>query len=368
MGDLLTLEFFGLDIATPLLALIAAGAGVLVALLIRWGASAVVKRHAARSAVETGEPTGSARHLFVLRMIQSFIFPAIVLAGFYVAVTLFRFEGQTEAIISAFFVVLFSLVTIRFFVAIVNELFRRAAEETARVDLIRVRPLRGIGIFAIWIAGLLFLLDNLGFDVTAVVAGLGIGGIAVALAAQALLEDMFAYFVILFDKPFELGDFLMFGDVLGSVERIGIKTTRLRSLGGEQIIVSNGDLTNSRVRNYKRMSTRRVEFTIDVVYGTDAEHMRAIPKIIQEVIAQEELAVFDRAHFAKYGEWSLVFAVVYNVVSPDFNLYMDVQERINLGIYDRFNEEGIEFAFPTQAIVQGHSLPHPVRPEGEDEE
>jgi len=189
-----------------------------------------------------------------------------------------------------------------------------------------------------------------------------IGGIAVALAAQALLADLFAYFVILFDKPFELGDFLVFGDVLGSVERIGVKTTRLRSLGGEQIIIANADLTNSRVRNYKRMSTRRIEFTIDVVYGTDAEHMRAIPEIIRDVIEHEELAVFDRAHFAKYGEWSLVFCVVYNVASPDFNLYMDVQERINLGIYDRFNEEEIEFAFPTQTIVQGHLLkPHKPR-------
>ena len=173
---------------------------------------------------------------------------------------------------------------------------------------------------------------------------------SVALAAQALLGDLFSYFVIIFDKPFELGDFLIFRDILGSVEKIGIKTTRLRSLGGEQIIVSNSDLTGSRVRNYKRMERRRVVFKIGVVYGTPLELVREIPGILRSVVETEELALFDRAHFATYGDWSLVFEVVYNLASPDYNLYMDTQERINLAVYEEFEKRGIEFAFPTQTV------------------
>jgi small-conductance mechanosensitive channel len=156
--------------------------------------------------------------------------------------------------------------------------------------------------------------------------------------------------VIVFDRPFELGDFLIFGDILGSVERIGVKTTRLRSLGGELIVVSNSDLTNSRVRNYKKMERRRVVFKIGVVYGTSAEHVKEIPSILQTIVEREELAIFDRAHFASYGDWSLIFEVVYNVASPDYNLYMDVQQRINVAIYEAFAERGIEFAFPTQTV------------------
>ncbi|MFW6290915.1 MAG: mechanosensitive ion channel family protein [Spirochaetota bacterium] len=359
MNGLLETEIVGIAVSVWLSALAAGIAGLLVALVVRWAAAAIVRRRSAREDAaersEAGEGTdgrlrGSARFLFALRMIRSFIFPALVLAGFYVGVTMLGLEGQAGAMVSAVFVVLFSLVTIGFLIAVVNELFRRAAEEKERVDLARIRPLRAIAIFAVWIAGLLFLLDNLGFDITAVIAGLGIGGIAVALAAQALLGDLFSYFVILFDKPFEIGDFLIFGDVLGSVERIGVKTTRLRSLGGEQIIVSNSDLTNSRVRNYKRMEQRRVVFKVGVVYGTEPEAVRAIPGIIESIIASEELAVFDRAHFASYGDWSLVFEVVYYVASPDYNLYMDVQERINLAIYEAFSERDIEFAFPTQTL------------------
>lgn len=353
---MLETEIAGIAVSVWLSALAAGVAGVLVALVVRWAAAAVVRRRSAReeeARTATGDEGGSrsgARFLFALRMIRSFVFPALVLAGFYVGVTMLGLDGQAGAVISAVFVVLFSLVAIRFLVAVVNELFRRAAEEKERVDLARVRPLRAIAVFAVWIAGLLFLLDNLGFDITAVIAGLGIGGIAVALAAQALLGDLFSYFVILFDKPFELGDFLIFGDVLGSVERIGVKTTRLRSLGGEQIIVSNSDLTNSRVRNYKRMEQRRVVFKVGVVYGTEPEAVRAIPGIIESIVRAEELAVFDRAHFASYGDWSLVFEVVYYVASPDYTLYMDVQQRINLAIYDAFAERGIEFAFPTQTL------------------
>ena len=203
---------------------------------------------------------------------------------------------------------------------------------------------------AVWGLGVTFLLDNLGFKISAVVAGLGIGGIAVALAAQTVLGDLFSYFTIFFDRPFEVGDFIVIDDFLGTVEYIGIKTTRLRSLSGEQLIFSNTDLTSSRLRNYKRMENRRVVFQLGVTYQTKTEQLREIPEIIAHIIKKSDNTVFDRAHFSSYGDFSLNFETVYYVKSRDYNIYMDTQQTINLLIYRQFAEEGIEFAYPTQTL------------------
>jgi small-conductance mechanosensitive channel len=203
---------------------------------------------------------------------------------------------------------------------------------------------------AVWIAGLVFLMDNLGFKISAVLAGLGVGGIAVAIAAQAVLGDIFSYFSIIFDRPFEVGDFIISGDHMGSVEKIGIKTTRLRSLWGEQLVCSNTDLTNSRIRNYKRMERRRIVFSLGVTYQTPKKVVEEIPGIIREVIKRNGTTLFDRAHFLKYGDSALVFEVVYYVLTGDYNAYMDVQQEINLGIMEEFEKRGIEFAYPTQTL------------------
>ncbi len=197
---------------------------------------------------------------------------------------------------------------------------------------------------------LLLALDNIGIDITTLVAGLGIGGIAVALAVQSILGDLFASLSIVLDKPFVIGDFIIVDDLLGTVEHIGLKTTRIRSLYGEQIIFSNTDLLKSRIRNYKRMFERRIVFTIGVVYQTPYEKLQAIPGMIQEIIESQELTRFDRAHFKTYGPYSLDFEIVYYVKSPDYKTYMDIQQAINLAIYRRFEEEGIEFAYPTQTL------------------
>ncbi len=202
----------------------------------------------------------------------------------------------------------------------------------------------------IWGLAIVFFLDNLGFNISAVIAGLGIGGVAVALAAQAVLGDLFSYFAILFDRPFEIGDFIIIGDFLGTVEHIGIKTTRIRSLGGEQVVFSNTDLTNSRVRNYKRMEKRRVVFKLGVTYQTPHVKLVEIPKIIESTIKSIEDTVFDRAHFSSYGAFSLDFEVVYYVLSSDYNKYMDIQQKINLGIHKEFETKNIEFAYPTQTL------------------
>ena len=202
----------------------------------------------------------------------------------------------------------------------------------------------------LWGIILLLALENLGFDVTALVAGLGIGGIAVALAVQNVLGDILAAMAIVADKPFVVGDFVILDDYMGTVENIGMKTTRLRSLGGEQIIISNTDMIGSRIRNYKRMYERRVLFTIGVTYDTPREKLERIPATIREAVEAQEGVRFDRAHFFRFSDSSLDIETVYYVLSPDYGRYMDIQQAINLALVSRFADDGIEFAFPTRTL------------------
>ena len=217
----------------------------------------------------------------------------------------------------------------------------------------RVTQLKAIGFVAktfVWAVIVLLIVSNLGFNVTTLITGLGIGGIAVALAIQNVLGDVIASLSIILDKPFEVGDFIVVDDLRGNVENIGLKTTRVRSLSGEQLIFSNNDLLQSRVKNYKRMNDRRILFTLGVVYDTPYEKLEKIPDILNEVITLEHRTRFDRAHFYSYGDFSLNFEIVYYVISPDYTDYMNAQQSINLAIFKRFKEEGIEFAYPTQTL------------------
>ena len=202
----------------------------------------------------------------------------------------------------------------------------------------------------LWIIVLLLILDNLGVNITGLVAGLGIGGIAVALALQNILGDLFASLSIVLDKPFVIGDFVVVDSLAGTIEHIGLKTTRIRSLSGEQLIFSNNDLLKSRVHNYKRMSERRIVFSFGVVYQTPLEKLKAIKEIVSDIIEKQETARLDRVNFKEYGNSSLNYDVVYFVTGPDYNVYMNIQEAINLEIFRRFQEEGIEFAYPTRTI------------------
>ena len=195
------------------------------------------------------------------------------------------------------------------------------------------------------------VLDNLGINVTALVAGLGIGGVAVALALQKILGDLFASLSIMLDKPFVVGDFLVIDDYMGSVEHIGLKTTRIHSLSGEQLVFSNSDLLNSRLRNYGRMFERRVVFSIGVIYETPRKKLQLIPEIIRESVEAQDKIRFDRSHFMKYGDYALMFETVYYVLSPDYNIYMDIQQAIYFAIHKRFEQEQIEFAYPTQKLL-----------------
>ncbi|OFZ56561.1 MAG: hypothetical protein A2428_10695 [Bdellovibrionales bacterium RIFOXYC1_FULL_54_43] len=201
-------------------------------------------------------------------------------------------------------------------------------------------------------------IHNFGFDITTLVAGLGVGGIAVALAVQNILADLFASLTIVLDKPFVVGDFIMVGDFMGAIEHIGLKTTRIRSLSGEQLVFSNADLLQSRLRNFKRMSERRVSFVLGVVYQTPAATLERVPGLIKSIVDSQENARFERCHFLKFGSSSLDFEVVYWVVSPDFNVHADLAQSINLGIIRAFAAEKIEFAYPSQTVfVQKEAVP-----------
>jgi small-conductance mechanosensitive channel len=202
----------------------------------------------------------------------------------------------------------------------------------------------------VWSVAVLLILDNLDIDVTALITGLGIGGIAVALALQNVLSDLFASLSIVLDKPFVVGDFVVVGEFMGTVEYVGLKTTRIRSLSGEQVVFSNSDLLNSRIRNFKRMTERRALFEIGVTYDTPETKLREIPEIIRSAVEARDNTRFDRSHFKRYGPSSLDFETVYYLLTSDYNAYMDTQQAINFDILGHFQRLGIEFAYPTQTV------------------
>ncbi|MFH1247586.1 MAG: mechanosensitive ion channel family protein [Candidatus Omnitrophota bacterium] len=298
------------------------------------------------------EKTATTFDDFIIGIIKKIGVPFAYFGVFYLGVVRLTLDPLFRKIINIAAIGIMTLAAVRFSVALISYGFKVYLSKRGKDEGLK-RSLDGILVVinvAIWGLAIVFFMDNLGFKITAVIAGLGIGGVAVALAAQAVLGDLFSYFAILFDRPFEIGDFIITGDYLGSVEHIGIKTTRIRSLGGEQLIFSNTDLTNSRVRNYKRMERRRVVFSLGVTYQTPLEKIKIIPGIIQNIIKNIKDTAFDRAHFLSYGDFSLVFEIVYYVIGADYNKYMDIQQEINFAIKKEFEARAIEFAYPTQTL------------------
>ncbi|GGL98903.1 mechanosensitive ion channel protein MscS [Pseudomonas asuensis] len=203
---------------------------------------------------------------------------------------------------------------------------------------------------ALWAVVLLSVLANLGVDITAFVASLGIGGIAVALAVQNVLSDLFASLSIGIDKPFEQGDFVVFGDIAGSIEYIGLKTTRIRSLSGEQVICSNTQLLQQTIHNYKRMSERRVLFQFDISYRTPTEKVAEVAPLVKQIITSLEKTRFDRAHLLALESNALKFEVVYYVLSSDYNQYMDIQQSINMALLKELEQRQIKFGMPVRSL------------------
>lgn len=275
----------------------------------------------------------------------------LIVAAIYAGASLLKLPAAAEKFLFSTFVVAlfiqFALWADRIVTALlVWQLAPRKAKAPMRNAISVIEVLVRVGI---WSLTLLLIFENLGFDVTALVAGLGIGGVAVALAAQRVLGDLFSSLAIVLDRPFEVGDVIVFGDQRGTVEKIGIKTTRLRSRSGEQIICANTDLIDSRIHNFKRMAERRVKFALPVVYDTPTSKLEHLPVRFKDIVEGQELTRFERAHLRSVGDTAIVFEIVYWVLSPDQNTYMDIQQAINLEILRTFEREGIDFAVPPAA-------------------
>jgi small-conductance mechanosensitive channel len=288
----------------------------------------------------------------LVRAIEKSVVPAVYLGVFYISLHTLALSAEFKSGLRMAAIIAVTVLAVRAIISAVNIGLESYLKNSVLSDGSekQLKGIRGLVNFAIWATALVFLLDNMGVKISAVVAGLGVGGIAVALAAQAVLGDMFGYFVIFFDKPFEIGDFIVVGDKMGAVEYIGIKTTRIRAIGGELLIFSNKDLTNSRVHNFKKMEKRRVVFKLGVIYQTPSEKLKAIPALVRSIIEDQQDATFDRGHFASYGDSSLDFEFVYYVTGADYAKYMDIQQAINLEIFETFEKQKIEFAYPSQTL------------------
>ena len=347
-------EYLGNSVGLYLKALLIVAIGLFVLLVV----SEILKHrmHKIEKLKET-EEKGSAlsRSLPILKFFHRIVLPLVFLGVLGLGFSFLHFEEQVRVIAQGIFATVMAVIIIRSINKALELSFSKYFEKgsTTFIQEKSLKPLVSLVKFIVWIVGLMILFANLGFDISTAVAGLGVSGIAVAIAAQGILGDLFSYFVIFFDKPFELGDFIAFDDQLGVVERIGVKSTRIRVLGGELLVISNSNLTSARIHNYKKMIQRRVSFTIGVTYQTSQEHVEQIPEIIASIINSIEVAkgvYCDRSHFKSFGSHSLDFETVYYVPSSDYRIYMDVQQDIYRRLYKAFNENGIEFAYPTQMV------------------
>ncbi len=342
--EFLSREYFQNRVADYLVFLAILVGGIVIVTLLRRFVIWRLRRWAETTATKLDD--------FVIDIFRKMLVPLAYYGVFFLASNNLTLNRFMERIIEVAGIFLLTFLVAQFLIALARfglKSYGDAAEKGSSQE----RALKGFMSLIrliVWGMATVFLLDNLGFKINTVIAGLGIGGIAVALAAQNVLGDLFAYFIIMFDRPFEIGDFIIVGEYLGSIERLGVKTTRISSLGGEQIIMSNKDLTDSRVRNYKRMQKRRVVFRLGVTYQTPLPALKEIPQVIADVIRGIEDTVFDRAHFSSYGDYSLVFEVVYYVLSSDYTKYMTIQETINVRIHEEFDVRRIEFAYPTQTL------------------
>ncbi len=345
MNEILAQEYYGNTIQQYGIALSIILGGILFVRIFRKKLLNQIKKWTQKTETKLDD--------YIIEGIESFGLPILVFVVIYFGLSYLTFSEKADKVIDNSMVVVITFYVIRMlssFIRLTLESFISQQEGGQE----KLKQLNGIMLIInvlIWAVGLLFLFDNLGYNVTTIIAGLGIGGIAIALAAQNILGDLFNYFVIFFDRPFEVGDFITVDDKKGTVEHVGIKTTRLISVSGEQLAFSNSDLTKSRIHNFKRMERRRVVFSLGVVYHTSPAKLEQIPLIIKNIITAQEGVTFDRAHFATFGIYSLNFEVVYFIESADYMQYMNTQQEINLKIFKAFAEEGIEFAYPTQVVV-----------------
>ena len=358
--DFLTWSFDGIAVGAWIFALFIAAAA--------FGALLWARRMMASWLGRFASGTTKGLDDFVLELINGTYVLFLLLAALYVGSLTLPLRPRTEIIVGSVMAVGFMLQLGLWGNRLVSFVVARIAERHGDDDYslaTAMGAMNFIAQFVLWSVIGLLILSSLHINITALVAGLGVGGVAVALAVQNILGDLFASLSIVLDKPFAVGHLIVIDDLAGTVEHVGIKSTRIRSLSGEELVLSNGDLLKSRIHNYRRLFERRILFGFGVTYDTDYDKLRAIPAIVREIIEGVEKTRFDRAHFKQFGGSSLDFEVVYFVLDPDYNLYMDIQQKINLDLYKRFAEMNIEFAFPTRTLyVYQASPPDPSRERG----
>ena len=344
MEEWLQYVFLGNTVQTWLIAI---GIILLLLLVVR-----IIRTIVLKKLKKWAEKTETTVDDFIVSFVQKSVLPILYIFSIYSGLHYLWLSAKAERVLYIIVALLITFFIIRLVTSLLGHLLNvyvtKKGEEPSKK--LQMRGIMLVVNIIIWCVGLIFLFDNLGYDVTAVVAGLGIGGIAIALAVQKILGDMFSYFVIFFDRPFEIGDFIIIDNYKGTVEHVGLKTTRLRSLSGEELVFSNTDLTNSRLHNYKKLQRRRIAFTIGVTYQTTQDQLKQIPVMITQIINGIADTTLDRVHFMSFGDFSLNFEIVYFVESSDYNYYMDIQQRINLEINQAFMDAGIEFAYPTQTL------------------
>jgi len=275
----------------------------------------------------------------------------------YIALQFFSFPHLVEKTITLIFLYTIVWQTIEIIAGLLNYFAKKFIEKDKDVygnvdpNLANASNLITlISRIVLWSLGILFVLSNLGIEVTSLLAGLGIGGIAIAFALQGILSDLFASFSIYFDKPFRIGDFIVIGNDSGIVERIGIKTTRIRTLQGEELVISNAELTTVRVQNFKKMQERRIIENFGITYETSQNLVQSVPSIVTRIFEALDGGRLDRVHFTSFGDSALIFEVVYYVESPDYTQYLNIQQAFNFALMKQFSELGINFAYPTQTI------------------
>jgi small-conductance mechanosensitive channel len=288
----------------------------------------------------------------LIKSIKKYVMPALYFTALYFSLKLLDIGDEALKIINmvvlAVVMIMGALLASSFIVMVFNKYWENKRKDANKE--LAIKTLSGLLKIVIWIVAVILFLENVGIRINSLIAGVGIGGIAIAFAAQSFLGDIFCFFTIFFDRPFEIGDFIVAGKQMGTVEYIGLKTTRLRTLDGEQLIFSNTDLTGSRISNFKSMQQRRVLFTIGVTYDTPHEKLAQIPALLRSVIEGVENTQFARSHFASYGDYSLRFETAYFILSSDYDMYMDIHQKVNLGIKEAFEKHEIEFAYPTQTV------------------
>ena len=289
----------------------------------------------------------------VTELLEKTKFLFVALLALYVGALSLSLPTEVDDLLSTILVLGFLMQGAFWANGIVNYMIDSWARQKFEADPTISTALGSVGFlirFTVWATFVMLALDNLGIDVGPLVASLGIGGIALALALQGVLGDLFASLSIIFDKPFVVGDSIRVGDLAGTVQHVGLKSTRIRALTGEQLVFSNADLLSSRIQNFQHRQERRCAFTLGVTYDTPPEKLERIPGLIREIIESRENTRFERCFFLVFGDSALNFETVYHMLVPDFQTYGDTHHAINLDIFRRFGEEGIEFAYPTQKV------------------